>query len=193
VNLGLLAGQQRQCLGEHAGLAAHQAKGGLLARTAGEQVNLGAQSISGMHQSLFAHLLRPVVAYWCARMMVEPSMRMGSCGLRPGQKWLGLTRPSAETACAYSCTCRSARAGPPSANRDGLTKEPAHKAPFVLRRKLHRPKRPRQQFLPALATAPYSIHIANFQSHRCTKLCAMERRDMSIQPRYLPYSLPLGS
>ena len=64
-DLGLAAGQQRQGLGELAGVAAGEPEGDRLAQTVGQQVNLGAQSTSGTPQSLvFAPFLRPVAACW---------------------------------------------------------------------------------------------------------------------------------
>ncbi len=64
-DLGLATGQQGQCLGKLARLAAGQAEADGLAKAVGQQVNLGAQSTSGTPQSLvFAPFLRPVAACW---------------------------------------------------------------------------------------------------------------------------------
>jgi len=74
--LGLVLAQQRDGLGAVIYLAAGDKKVQGQAQFIGEQMDLGRQTSSGTPQSLVrAPFLRPVAACWCARTMVESSIR----------------------------------------------------------------------------------------------------------------------
>src|ERR1700683_222991 len=74
--LGLVLAQQRDVLGTVIHLAAGDKKIQGQAEFIGEQMNLARQTSSGTPQSLVrAPFLRPVAACWCARTMVESSIR----------------------------------------------------------------------------------------------------------------------
>jgi hypothetical protein len=74
---GRLTFEQPDRLGILGGLACSDAEGDGQAILIGQQMDLGAQSTSGTPQSRVfgAPFLRPAAACWCARTMVESSIR----------------------------------------------------------------------------------------------------------------------
>jgi hypothetical protein len=74
---GLTAFQKLECLSIFGSLSWRDAEGDRQPVLVGQQVDLGAQTSSGTPQSRVfgAPFLRPAAACWCARTMVESSIR----------------------------------------------------------------------------------------------------------------------